>query len=120
MRKLRSDSTWSKLTPKQRRLMDEWYFEDGLSHAEILEDAEREFGITATQQTLTSYFRYRERARELAGPVRISRADAALVRRMKGMKLEELETKAIYFGAVAAYEMAQADPDKMRVKELRS
>jgi hypothetical protein len=120
MRKLRADSTWSKLTSKQRRLMDEWYFEEGLSHAEILEDAEREFGIKATQQTLTSYFRYREKVREWDGPVKFGRPEAVYLNRSRGLEWHELEARVVLNSTVAAYELSQAEPDKMRVKELHT
>jgi hypothetical protein len=120
MRKMRSDSTWSKLTPKQRRMMDEWYFQDGLSHAEILEDAEREFGIKATQQTLTSYFRYREKVRQWDGPVTFGRPEAVHLRRSRGLELHDLEARTVFHCTSAAYELSQADPDKMRVKELHT
>lgn len=123
MRRRRCDSPWNKLTDEQQKQMDAWYFDESLSCREIHDRARRTFGIDASRQTLTAYFRHRESKRVLAGGGRLT-ADQVnellLQRTGAGMSLEDLEGRTVYFTAMAAYQMSLAEPDSLRVKELRS
>ena len=123
MRKRRSDSPWGKLTREQTRQMDTWRFEDNLSYAEIVKRALKEFNVTASEQTLTSYFRHRQEELDWDGDgpnIKFKEQLAMTDRPGMGKNLAELETRTLFFSAMAAYEMALADPEKMRVKEVRS
>ena len=123
MRKRRSDSPWGKLTREQTRQMDIWRFEDNLSYAEIVKRALNEFGVTASVQTLTSYFRYRQEELDWSGDgpaMKFKERLAMTDRPGMGKNLDELETRTLFFSAMAAYEMALDDPKKMQVKEVRS
>ena len=121
MRKRRCDSPWSKLTDEQHELMETWFFDDNLGHKEILERAEKEFGIRASQQTLTGYFRHRERLLNLPdghNEIEPEEQEAMATRIGAGMSLEDLEARTMNFAMMAAYEMSMAGPEKMRIKEM--
>jgi hypothetical protein len=123
MRKRRSDSLWAKLSPEQQEQMDEWFFEENLGHREIVERAGKEFGIKASQQTLTGYYRHRERLLNLADRAKgLEGAEEHGMPTRTGAELDwpELEAKVLRFAAMAAYEMSLAEPEKLPVKELRS
>jgi hypothetical protein len=53
--KLRCDSTWAALTPEQREMLEGWLFEENLGYTEVLERAQKEFGITGTKMSLTRF-----------------------------------------------------------------
>jgi hypothetical protein len=74
--KLRSDSTWSRLSAVQRNTLDDWLFEERLTYPKILERVQKEFGITGSRPSLCRYcdLRQQERALEdLAGADRTSK-----------------------------------------------
>jgi hypothetical protein len=121
MRKRRGDSPWSKLNVEQRKLMDKWYFDENLPYPEILERATKEFGVQASRQTLTAYFRHRE---DVVGGLAkwedIDTGNPQSRRVGAGMDLKDLESRTLQSAAMAAYELSLAEPDKMRVTEMRS
>ena len=124
MKKTRSDSVWGKLAPEQRAQLDQWYFQENLSYREMLERAQKDFEVTASLQSLAAYFQRREEPPELADhtalPVESMRENPFAGRVGAGKTREGLETLALHFTAMAAYEMALTKPGKMRVQELRS
>jgi hypothetical protein len=121
MRKRRGDSPWSKLTVEQRKLMDKWYFDENLSYPAILEKADKEFNIKASKQTLTAYFRHRENVVGGLAAWEDLEADDPRARRVgAGMSWNDLEARVMQSAAMAAYEMSLSEPEKMRVKEIRS
>ena len=121
MRKRRGDSPWSRLTVEQRKLMDKWYFDENLSHQAIMERATKEFGVEASKQTLTAYFRHREAVvGGLAQWEEIEVDDPRARRVGAGMSWTDLEARVMQSAAMAAYEMSLSEPDQMRIKEIRS
>ncbi len=123
MRKRRSDSPWGKLTREQTRQMDTWRFEDNLSYAEIVKRALHEFGVQASEQTLTSYFKYRRDELNCPGdrPDMTFREKLALLDRPgMGKDPAELEARTLLFAGMAAYELSLAEPEKMQVREMRT
>jgi hypothetical protein len=121
MRKRRGDSPWSRLTVEERKQMDKWYFDENLSYPEILEKAGKEFGVQASKQTLTAYFRHREEVVAGGAGWEDCGLDDPRARRVgAGMSWGDLESRALHSAAMAVYEMSLAEPDKMRVKEIRS
>jgi hypothetical protein len=103
--------------------MDSWYFDENLSQREILERAAKEFGIKASRQTLTSYFRHREQILNIPDGVRDlePKEEEALENRVgAGMGWDDLQAKTLRFAGMAAYELSLAEPGTMRVKEIRS
>jgi hypothetical protein len=123
MRKRRSDSPWNKLTSDQRKQMDDWYFEENLGYPVILERAKKEFGIEASKQTLTDYFRYRERLMNLpdgAGDPEAREEEPPAIRVGAGMETRDLEARTVRYAAMAAHEMAMGEPETMPVREIRA
>jgi hypothetical protein len=55
--KLRCDSTWAALTPEQRETLEGWLFEENLGYKEVLERAQKEFGVTGSKMSLTRHYR---------------------------------------------------------------
>jgi hypothetical protein len=55
--KMRCDSAWAGLTPEQRETLEGWLFEENLGYAEVLERAQKEFGITASKMSLTRFYK---------------------------------------------------------------
>src|SRR5262245_24599340 len=121
MRKRRGDSPWSKLTVEQRKEMDKWYFAENLTYPEILERAEKQFNIKASKQTLTAYFRHRE---EVVGGIAewedVVIAHPRAFRVGANMEWKDLKARTLHSAAMAAYELSLAEPDKMRIPEMRS
>jgi hypothetical protein len=94
-----------------------------LSYAEIVKRALNEFGVKASEQTLTAYFRHRRE--ELGHPgdspaMKFRERLAMFDRPGMGKDPAELEARTLVFSAMAAYELSLAEPEKMRVKEMRS
>lgn len=103
--------------------MDAWFFDENLGHQEILERSEKEFGIKASQQTLTRYFRRREQLLNVPDGVREiepAEEEAEATRVGAGMGWEDLQARTLRFATMAAYEMSLVEPEKMRVKDIRS
>ena len=103
--------------------MDCWFFDENLSQQEILERAEKEFDIKASRQTLTAYFRYRERIQNMPDGIEQlepEEQEAVATRVGAGMRWKTLETRTLNYAAMAAFEMSLAEPGQMRVKEIQS
>jgi hypothetical protein len=58
MNKLRSDSAWSGLPAEQKEQLAEWLLEDNLPYSEVLERAEKEFGVAGSKSSLARYYRH--------------------------------------------------------------
>jgi hypothetical protein len=56
MSKMRSDSKWNELTEDQRTMLIAWLFEENLPNREVLERAEKEFGIQASLSSLNRFY----------------------------------------------------------------
>jgi hypothetical protein len=67
MRKMRDDSTWNRLTPEQREMLEEWLFEERLGYADTLAKVEKEFGLQASLASMGRYYRRRARERQVTG-----------------------------------------------------
>jgi hypothetical protein len=57
MGKLRSDSTWRKLSRTQREELGEWLFEENLGYQEALERVQQRWGIISSKTSLTRFAR---------------------------------------------------------------
>jgi hypothetical protein len=126
MRKRRSDSPWGKLTGQQERQLDQWLFMENLSYEAILKKLEAEHGIETSRVSLASYRKQRKELREslLEDFVKKVEAEERIAKGLEnrlgmGVPIEELENRTMYCVAMAAYELAMAEPEKLRVKELR-
>lgn len=62
---MRDDSTWNRLTPEQRELLEEWLFEERLGYADALARVEKEFGLQASLASMGRYYRRRARERQV-------------------------------------------------------
>src|SRR5579859_5338762 len=89
MGKLRADSTWSRLSPEQRRVFEGWLFDDNLGYQAARDRAEKEFGVSGSVDSVGRYYRRRAEERPLNEPVNpqalasvmsASPADAATLR----------------------------------------
>jgi hypothetical protein len=65
MRKMRDDSTWTRLTPEQRETLEIWLFEENLGYAKTLAKVQEEFGVEATVASLGRFYRRRARERQV-------------------------------------------------------
>src|SRR5258708_36109491 len=64
--KMRKDSTWNRLTSKQRAKLEKWLFEGNLGHAEAVARAHKEFGVEGTVASMGRYYRRRAQERQPA------------------------------------------------------
>jgi hypothetical protein len=64
MRKIRSDSTWNRLSRQQCATLDTWLFEENLSYNQVLTLVEKEFGLKASRASLGAYYQRRSREHE--------------------------------------------------------
>src|SRR6266853_1951609 len=53
--KMRKDSTWSRLTSKQRAKLEKWLSEGNLGYAEAVARARKEFGVKGTVASMGRY-----------------------------------------------------------------
>jgi hypothetical protein len=57
MKKLRSDSTFSRLKPEQRQQLENWLFDDGLGYKETKARVLLEFGLACSISSLERFYR---------------------------------------------------------------
>ncbi len=60
MSKTKSHSTWSGLTVEQREKLDSWLFEENAGYREVVERAQKEWGIAGSISSVGRYYRDRE------------------------------------------------------------
>ena len=58
MKKLRSDSKWNRLPPKQREQVLNWLFDDGLGYAAVLKRVKKQFGLKASLSSLRRFYHH--------------------------------------------------------------
>jgi hypothetical protein len=58
MKKLRSDSKWSRLPAQQHEQVLKWLFDGGLSYEAALRRARRQFGIEASVSSLKRFYQH--------------------------------------------------------------
>ena len=63
---MRKDSTWNRLTSKQRAKLEKWLFEGNLGYAEAVARAHKEFGVEGTVASMGRYYRRRAQERQPA------------------------------------------------------
>jgi hypothetical protein len=63
---MRKDSTWNRLTSKQRAKLEKWLFEGNLGYAEAVARAHKEFGVKGTVASMGRYYRRRAQERQPA------------------------------------------------------
>src|ERR1700722_5428356 len=128
MSKTRSDSVWGTLAPKQRKQLDQWFFEENLAYKDMRERAKKEFGVKASWQSLAKFFRRRkaereqepEGAEEMTPELRDMKREIEMKTRDGGsMDPATLELMMMWHVALAAYKISLAEPEKLRVTELQ-
>lgn len=62
MRKIRGNSTWSRLTREQRERLESWLFDENMGYAKAAARVRMEFGVETSIAGMGRY--YRQRARE--------------------------------------------------------
>jgi hypothetical protein len=75
--KMRSDSTWNKLSAEQRTQLEDWLFTERVPYSEILDRVQKEFGIKSSLASLSRYYHFRKEERaveDLAGVDRTVKA----------------------------------------------
>ena len=116
MSKPRSDSAWRRLTPEQRETLEGWLFEESLGYREVLDRAQKEFGVTASIPSLAGYYQRLARERKFnhfteAQNWAVGTADTPHIPKVLNYALQNLI-------GVTVYEMAVEGPDKVKVKEI--
>jgi hypothetical protein len=108
MSKIRSDSTWAKLTPEQREKLEDWLFEENLGYQKVLERVQQEFGVTASLGSVAEFYQRtaRERARE---ELLTAQATAREIGETK-VKWEELSRAAMRLVAKRMVQLAVESP----------
>jgi hypothetical protein len=67
MAKTKSQAAWNGLSVKQRRTLEEWLFEEGLSYNEALARAKKELGFKGQRSSVRRFYEERNRERTLLG-----------------------------------------------------
>ncbi|MDB6022714.1 MAG: hypothetical protein JWQ04_2571 [Pedosphaera sp.] len=107
MKKLRSDSKWSRLPAKQREQVLKWLFDDGLSYETALRRARKQFGIKASVSSLKRFYQHVAGARQMAEAVAL------------GGNLEDLRGAAMKILGSAALDVAMyTTRDSKALKQL--
>ncbi len=112
--KLRSDSTWAALTSEQRETLEGWLFDENLGYTEVLERAQKEFGITASKTSLIRFY-------QRAAAERAQREFLDLettIREMKGLEVNvnEMQSAAMCLITKRLMKLSLESPEK--VKEM--
>jgi hypothetical protein len=114
MGKMRCDSTWAALTPEQRETLEGWLFEENLGYAEVLAEAQKEFGIAGTKASLVRF--YQRTAAERAQREFLD-LDAA-VKEMKGLDVNIVEMQATAMCLITKRLMKLMLESPEKVKEM--
>ena len=112
MSKLRSDSTWNRLTPEQRETLETWLFDENLGYAETVERVRREFGLQATISSV-GLFRRRRAAERQAEDL----ADAhAAAHHLNGLPVNvtALREALVKLAAKTAFNLATDQPEDLQ------
>ncbi len=114
MGKMRCDSAWAALTPEQRGTLEGWLFEENLGYTEVLERAQKEFGIAASRTSLARFI-------HRASAERAQREFLDLettVREINGMDVDWRDIGSAAMGLIAKrlLQLTLQSPD--RVKEM--
>jgi hypothetical protein len=67
MTKVKSNASWNGLSPKQRRTLETWLFDEKLGYQETLERAKKELGFKGAMSSLRRFYRRTSQERLLAG-----------------------------------------------------
>ena len=112
--KLRSDSTWAALTSDQREMLEGWLFEENLGYTEVLERAQKEFGITGSKMSLVRFY---QRVAAERAQREFLELDTA-VKELKGMdvNITEMKSAAMCLITKRLMKLSLESPD--RVKEM--
>jgi len=112
MSKLRSDSAWAGLSPEQRETLEGWLFEENLGYKEVLERAQKEFGIMASLRSVAEYYQRaaRERTQEELLTVK---ATAEEIDKAK-VNWDGLGATAMTLVAKRMIQLAVESPEKVR------
>jgi hypothetical protein len=112
MSKLRSDSTWSHLTPEQRETLETWLFDENLSYAETVERVRREFGLQATISSV-GLFRRRRAAERQTEDLADAHAAAHALNNLPG-NVTGLREALVKLAAKTAFNLATDKPDDLQ------
>jgi hypothetical protein len=110
--KLRCDSTWAALTPEQRETLEGWLFEENLGYTEVLERAQKEFGVTGTKMSLTRF--YQRTATERAQREFLDLETT--IREMKGLEVNvsEMQSAAMCLITKRLMKLSLESPEKVQ------
>jgi hypothetical protein len=111
MRKMRSDSSWYRLTPEQRLTLEVWLFEENLGYAKTLERVQKEFGVEGTIASLGRYYRCMAQERQIFGLMKAQKA-ADVLNAMPGTT-DELRTAALKLVGKAVMELTGESPEQL-------
>jgi hypothetical protein len=64
LKKMRADSHWSGLTFEQCETVEQWLFEDNLTHEATAARVKQEFGVEASRWSVGRFYRHRARVRQ--------------------------------------------------------
>jgi hypothetical protein len=64
LKKVRADSRWSGLSFEQCEQVEQWLFEDNLTHDATAERLKQEFGVEASRWSVGRFYRHRARVRQ--------------------------------------------------------
>ena len=112
MGKLRCDSTWAALTPEQRETLEGWLFDENIGYAEVLERAQKEFGIAGTKTSLVRFY-------QRAAAERAQREFLDLettIREMKGLEVDvnEMQSAAMCLITKRLMKLSLESPEKVQ------
>jgi hypothetical protein len=112
--KLRCDATWAGLTSDQRETLEGWLFEENLGYTEVLERAQKEFGIAGSKMSLVRFY---QRVAAERAQREFLELDTA-VKEMKGMdvNINEMKSAAMCLITKRLMKLSLESPDK--VKEM--
>jgi hypothetical protein len=121
MGKLRSDSTWKKLTPEEREKLECWLFEERASYQEVLERVKREFQVEASLTSLAMYYQRVAKERkelDIKNTVNYAKRINNLgdSNESAGASLDDLRYAGMKLAALRLVQVATESPEK--VKEL--
>ena len=110
--KLRCDATWAALSPEQREMLEGWLFEENLGYTEVLDRAQKEFGITGSKMSLVRF--YQRVAAERAQREFLELETT--IREMKGLEVNvvEMQSAAMCLITKRLMKLSLESPDKVR------
>jgi hypothetical protein len=106
MRKTRSEARWNELSPEQIEMLDNWLFEQKLSHAKAWARAQKQFGFKGSVSSVKRYFLRRQKERMITDltelKVDVAKVEASGVEPQKVHKANMTVINGVLFRALSA------------------